>query len=92
MKPRAAPPEQRTREVFFALGGPHVRRLSPFVRHVLGYHEAVGDLLPGELSADEVVDAVPIRAYQEFVSRPPRRTLKSGLSLRGSSSRARWRG
>ncbi len=84
-----APREQRTREIFFALVGPHVRRLYPFVRHVLAYHEAVGDLLPGELSADEAVDAVLIRAYQEFVSRPPRRALKSWLVVLAREQLAR---
>jgi RNA polymerase sigma factor (sigma-70 family) len=79
MKPEAAARQQRSREMFFALVGPHVKRVSHFVRHVLAYREAIGDLNPGELSSEEVVDAVLVRAYQEFVKQPPRRSLKRWL-------------
>lgn len=79
MKPAAALRAQCSREVFFGLVGPHVKRLYHFVRHVLAYREAIGDLQPGELSADDVVDAILVRAYQEFVTHPPRRTLKRWL-------------
>jgi hypothetical protein len=34
MKPEAAPREQRSREMFFALIGPHIRDAYHFVRHV----------------------------------------------------------
>jgi RNA polymerase sigma factor (sigma-70 family) len=79
MRSEAAPREERSREMFFALVGPHVKRLYHFVRHVLAYREAIGDLRPRELSADDVVDAVLVRAYQEFVTHPPTRRLKSWL-------------
>jgi RNA polymerase sigma factor (sigma-70 family) len=71
MKPEGAEHAQRSRELFFALVGPHVKRLYHFVRHLLGYQEAVGNLRPGELPADEVVDALLVRAYREFVKQPP---------------------
>jgi RNA polymerase sigma factor (sigma-70 family) len=79
MKPETTPREQRSRETFFALVGPHVKRLYHFVRHLLAYREAIGDLRAGELSADDVVDAVLVRAYQEFITHPPPRKLKSWL-------------
>ena len=79
MKPETTPREQRSREMFFALVGPHIKRLYHFVRHVLAYREAIGDLRLGELSADDVVDAVLVRAYQEFITHPPPRKLKGWL-------------
>jgi hypothetical protein len=62
MEPEAAPREQRSREMFFALVGPHVKRVYHFVRHVLGYHQAIGNLRPGELSPEEAVDAALVPA------------------------------
>jgi RNA polymerase sigma factor (sigma-70 family) len=75
----AGPLQQLRRQMFFALVGPHVTRLYPVVRHLLAYHVAVRDLLPGELAADEVVDAVLVRAYGEYVEHPPRGRLRSWL-------------
>ena len=75
----AAPREQRHREMFFSLIGQHVKNLYHFVRHQLRYFEAVGDLMPGELTVDDVVDAVLLRAYREFVKHPPERKIRSWL-------------
>jgi RNA polymerase sigma factor (sigma-70 family) len=68
------------REMFFALVGPHVKRLGYFVRHVLAYREAIGDLRPGELAADDVVDALLLRAYREFLRHPPPHRFKHWLA------------
>src|SRR5688572_7846028 len=73
------PLEQLRRQMFFAVVGPHVKHLYHVVRHQLAYHEAVGDLRPGELTAEEVVDAVLVRAYGEYVKHPPRQRLRSWL-------------
>jgi RNA polymerase sigma factor (sigma-70 family) len=54
-------------------------RLDEFVRHQLAYMESVGDLMPGELSAEDVVDAVMLRAYHEFVKQPAERDVGSWL-------------
>ena len=70
---------QRSRELFLALIGQHLKPLYHVVRHELGYLQAVGDVLPSELSADEVVDAVLLRAYREFVKDPRERKVKSWL-------------
>ena len=51
--------------------GRYLERLHHVVRHELGRLQATGDLQPGELTADDVVDAVLLRAYREFVQHPP---------------------
>jgi RNA polymerase sigma factor (sigma-70 family) len=73
------PPEERNREAFFAVVSQQLKRLHRFVRHQLAYHEAAGDLLPGEITPEEVADAVLIRAYLEFVRNPPSKTVRSWL-------------
>lgn len=70
LKAQAAPVARRAREAFFALIGKYLKTLYRFVGHELAYLEAVGDLSPGELTADEVVDTVLLRAYLEYVKRP----------------------
>jgi hypothetical protein len=37
-----------------------------FVRHQIAYLEAIGNLTTGELTPDDVVDEVLLRAYREF--------------------------
>ena len=74
-----APREQRSRAMFFALIGRHLDNLYQFVRHRLSYSEAVGDLLPRELTPEDVVDAVLLRAYREFVKSPPAGKIRSWL-------------
>lgn len=58
--------EQTKREEFFLQVGRHLNKLYEFVRHQLGYFESVGDLAPGELKPEDVVDAVLMRAYREL--------------------------
>jgi RNA polymerase sigma factor (sigma-70 family) len=70
---------QRHRESFFVLMARHLSSLYHFVRHQLAYLEAVGELMPGELVADDVVDAVAARAYREFPSAPSGRALRRRL-------------
>ena len=73
--------EQRSRETFFLLMSQHLSSLYDVVRHELGYLQAVGDLPPGELTPEEVVDAVLPRAYREFLEdpAPTGRKIKSRL-------------
>jgi RNA polymerase sigma factor (sigma-70 family) len=71
--------EQRNRENFFPLMGRHLPSLYHFVRHQVAYFEAVGDLKPGELAPEEVVDAVVGRAYKEYPSAPSGRALRRRL-------------
>ncbi len=58
--------ERRTRESFLSLIGEHLDRLYQFVGHELAYFEALGDLGRAELTTQEVVDDVLLRAYDEF--------------------------
>lgn len=58
--------EEQKREQLFSLLSPHLNRLEEFVRHQIAYFESVGDLVPGELTPEEVVDAVALRAVREL--------------------------
>ena len=71
--------EKQNREKFFSLAGQHLQRLYEFVRHRLAYFESLGDLVPGELAAEDVVDAVLLRASHEFVKEPAGREILSWL-------------
>lgn len=62
--------EQTKRQEFLSQVGGHLKKLYEHVRHQLGYFESVGDLAPGELKPEDVVDAALIRAYREFVRNP----------------------
>jgi RNA polymerase sigma factor (sigma-70 family) len=75
----AAPSEQSNRESFFSQINRHLKELYRFVRHQLAYSESVGDLIPGELSLEEVVDEVLLRAYREFVKNPTKREMRAWL-------------
>ncbi len=62
---------ERNRRAFFALVSRHLKALHHFVRHELRYLEAVGDLTPGTVTSDDVVDAVLLDAHRQFVKHPP---------------------
>jgi RNA polymerase sigma factor (sigma-70 family) len=57
---------QEARETFFSLATEHLDGLYAFVRRQLAYYQSLGDLLPGELEPEDVVDAVILRAYRTF--------------------------
>jgi RNA polymerase sigma factor (sigma-70 family) len=67
----AAPGGSRSRAMFFSVVGRYLDNLQHFVRHQLAYAQTVGDLGPGELDTEDVVDAILLRAYREFVKAPP---------------------
>jgi len=66
--------------MFFETIGPHLEPLSEFVRHQVAYFEATGDLAPSELTPDEVVDDVLLRAYREFAGHPDEQGLRGRLT------------
>jgi RNA polymerase sigma factor (sigma-70 family) len=76
---RPAEAGHRNRELFFSLAGQHLRPLTDLVRHKIAYYEAVGDLLPGELAPEDVMDAVLLQAYREFVRTPPDGSMRRWL-------------
>jgi RNA polymerase sigma factor (sigma-70 family) len=79
MKAVVVPDEQSYRELFFSLASRQLKGLYEFARHELAYSESVGDLIPGELTPEEVVDGVLLRAYREFVKNPAGREMKNWL-------------
>jgi RNA polymerase sigma factor (sigma-70 family) len=79
MKIKAVPVERRNRETFFSLISPYLPRLYRFVRHELAYLQAMGDLLPDDLTPEDVVDSVVLRAYREFLKDPTGRNIKGQL-------------
>ena len=72
-KSRAAPPTEAARSKFLSQARRQLRSLYRFVRHELAYRRDAGDLLSGELAVEDVVDAVMLRAYNEFAADPKRR-------------------
>jgi len=74
-----APSKQQNRELFLSSARQHLNRLYEFVRLQLAYFQSAGDLLLGELTTEDVVDAVLLRAYQEFVKGSAEREVGSWL-------------
>jgi RNA polymerase sigma factor (sigma-70 family) len=70
---------QRDREYVVALLGRHLRHVYHFVRHRLAELQALGDIRPSELSVEDVVDAVVVRAYQELAKNPDATRLRQRL-------------
>jgi ribosomal subunit interface protein len=64
---------------FFALVESHLGKLREVAGHVLRYVEARGDLPPGELELDDVVDAALVRAYDEFSKNRTPENIRSRL-------------
>jgi ribosomal subunit interface protein len=78
-KAEAVPAEERERELFSTLAERHLKNLYNFVRREIAYYLATGDLPPGEITAEDVVDATLLRAYHEFVKDQTRREIRSWL-------------
>ncbi len=72
--------EQRSREMFFSSASQQLDRLYDFVRHQLAYLESTRDLLPGELTLEDVIDSVLLRGYHEFVKGPGNRDIGDWLT------------
>jgi RNA polymerase sigma factor (sigma-70 family) len=56
-----------------------VDRLKQFVRHVLSFAEARGDLPRGALAPEDIVDATLVQAYSEFVLNPTPGNIQAWL-------------
>jgi ribosomal subunit interface protein len=78
-KAEAVPAEERERELFSTFAERHLKNLYNFVRREIAYCLATGDLPPGEVTAEDVVDATLLQAYREFVKDPARREIRSWL-------------
>ncbi len=66
--------------MFFERTARHLEHVSEFARHQIAYAEATGDLTPGELTSDEAVDEVLLRAYREFDAAWDERRLRARLA------------
>ena len=77
---RADPARGTDREALFARIGPHLEGLRELVGHELAYWEAMGDLIRGELTVEDVVDAVLVRASERFTKDPPRQDIGRWLT------------
>jgi RNA polymerase sigma factor (sigma-70 family) len=78
-KAEAFPAEERERELFSAVAERHLKNLYNFVRREIAYCLATGDLLPGEITVEDMADATLLQAYGEFVKDPARREIRSWL-------------
>jgi ribosomal subunit interface protein len=70
MKVEGTSPEERNRELFNSIIEQHLKKLYNFVRREIAYYQSTGDLPPGYLSPEDVVDTTVLRAYDEFPKRP----------------------
>jgi len=64
---------------FFARVAPHLAALSEFLRHEIAYLEATGDLEAGDVTPDDVIDEVLLRASREFDDKRDEETLRPWL-------------
>ncbi|HEV2665269.1 MAG TPA: HPF/RaiA family ribosome-associated protein [Blastocatellia bacterium] len=78
-KAEAVPAEERGRELFSTLAERHLKNLYNLVRREIAYYLATGDLLPGEVTAEDLVDSTLLLAYREFVQDPARREIRNWL-------------
>ena len=66
-------------ETIYDLLVQHLPRIQETVSRALLYREASGELFPGELDVDDVVDTVILRAVAEFDERPEELPLEQWL-------------
>jgi RNA polymerase sigma factor (sigma-70 family) len=64
---------------FFALVEPHLEKLREIAGRVLRYVESRGDLPPGEVELDDIVDKALIRAYDQFLKGRSHEDIRSRL-------------
>ncbi|GIX46986.1 MAG: hypothetical protein KatS3mg131_1197 [Candidatus Tectimicrobiota bacterium] len=72
LKLESVPLAERERALLNVLIQQHLHKLYNFARREIAVLQATGDLLPGDLTPEEVVDAVVLRAARELHTRPPR--------------------
>ena len=74
----------------------HLSELSEYVRHALAATEAAGELTSDELTTEDVVDDVILRAYREFARKPEGQQVGNRLRqlakerIRSEIRRRRW--
>ena len=66
----AALTHEASRQHLMLIMNEHLSELSEYVRHALAAWEAAGELTPDDLTTEDVVDDVILRAYGEFARKP----------------------
>jgi ribosomal subunit interface protein len=79
VKAEAIPEEERARELFSTIIERYLEKLYNFARRELSHYLATGEPSPGELTAEEIVDATLLRAYREFAKKPAGREIRGWL-------------
>jgi RNA polymerase sigma-70 factor (ECF subfamily) len=69
----------KTSSALSALVRRHLPALTSFVQREIAYHVANGDLLPDDLTPEDLVAAIVVRAGREFDRKPPDRDFKGWL-------------
>ncbi len=64
---------------FFALVEPHLEKLREVAGRVLRFVESRGDLPPGEVELDDIVDTALVRAYDQFLKGRSHEDIRSRL-------------
>jgi RNA polymerase sigma factor (sigma-70 family) len=64
---------------FHAAVDPHLPTLTHYARHLVRYAESRGDLPTGELDPEDLVTDVLVRAYAEWIKKPPSRPVRGWL-------------
>src|SRR5919109_3843062 len=67
------------REAFITLAEQHLPALYRFVAREIRYHEALGNLEPGEVDVEDVLDEVFVTALRQLHRMPRRATFKGWL-------------
>ena len=67
-------------QAYLELIRPQLPELYHFIRRELAYHQALGDLSPGEITAEELLDSVLVEAYEGLARRPGHLELKPWLT------------
>jgi RNA polymerase sigma-70 factor (ECF subfamily) len=94
----AALTHEADRQHFMLMMNEHLSDLSEYVRHALAAAEAAGELTPDQLTAEDVVDDVILRAYREFARKPEGQQVGNRLRqlaqerIRSEIRRRRWEG
>jgi RNA polymerase sigma factor (sigma-70 family) len=77
---RDARASEHQRQTLLGVLGQYLPEVYRYVEHRIQYCMAPGDLLPGELAANDVVDAVLLQAYRRYTRDPDStRDIKSWL-------------
>jgi RNA polymerase sigma factor (sigma-70 family) len=67
---KTVPLEERDRDALLDVLGSRLDIVSRFAAHEIAARLAAGDLFPGQVSVEDVVDAVVLEAAQRFAERP----------------------